>query len=215
MTAANNTQRDAQCILASTRFGNVLGSRGSVIPIFREQIRKGHAVTLTDPEMTRFIMSIEEAVRLVIDSSRLARGGEVFVTKMPVIRIKDLAEIMIEELASEFGHNPADIGLKIIGTKPGEKMYEELMNQEETRRALELEKYFAVIPAFSSFNRDAEYEYPGIKSRTIDRPYHSDNELPLTKKQLTGFLKVNNLLYEDFEIQRHPAERYWPNGDSN
>ena len=215
MTAANNTQRDSKCIFASTRFGNVLGSRGSVIPIFREQIRQGHAVTLTDPEMSRFIMSIEEAVRLVIDSSLLAQGGEVFVTKMPVIRIKDLAEVMIEELAPEFGHNPADIKIDIIGTKPGEKMYEELMNHEETRRALELENYFAVVPAFSSFKKNPEYDYPDIKSKTIDRPYHSDNETPLNRQELTKFLKDNRLLDEDDENQRHPAERWWPNGDSN
>jgi FlaA1/EpsC-like NDP-sugar epimerase len=215
MTAANNTQRNSRCIFASTRFGNVLGSRGSVIPIFREQIRQGQSVTLTDPGMTRFIMSIEEAVRLVIDSAILARGGEVFVTKMPVIRISDLAEVMIEELAPEFGHNPANIKIEIIGTKPGEKMYEELMNQEETRRALELVNYFAVIPAFSCFHRRTEYEYPDIKSRTIDRPYHSDNEIPLTKQQLTKFLNDNSLLYEDYENQRHPIERYWPNGCSN
>lgn len=214
MTAANSAQRESRCIFASTRFGNVLGSRGSVIPIFREQIRKGQSVTLTDPAMTRFIMSIEEAVRLVIDSAILARGGEVFVTKMPVIRIIDLAEVMIEKLASEFGHNPDNIKVEIIGTKPGEKMYEELMNQEETRRALELENYFAVIPAFPCFHRRTEYEYPDIKSKTIDRPYHSDNESPLTKRQLTKFLYDNNLLYEEYENQRHPAERYWPNGCS-
>ena len=98
MTAANSNQRGEGPIFASTRFGNVLGSRGSVIPIFREQIYRGGPVTLTDPEMTRFIMSIKEAVRLVIDSAMLARGGEVFVTKMPVIRINDLAEVMIQEL---------------------------------------------------------------------------------------------------------------------
>ena len=215
MTAANNYQRDSQSIFASTRFGNVLGSRGSVIPIFREQIRRGHVVTLTDPEMTRFIMSIEEAVRLVIDSSLLAQGGEVFVTKMPVIRIMDLAEVMIEQLAPEFGRDPADIRIEIIGTKPGEKMYEELMNQEETRRALELERYFAVIPAFSSSAGSPEYDYPDIMSKTIDRPYHSDNETALTKKELTKFLQENRLLEEDDESTRHPAERWWPNGGAN
>ena len=89
------------------------------------------------------------------------------------------------------------------------------MNQEETRRALELEKYFAVIPAFSSINHATEYKYPDIISRKIDRPYHSDNEIPLTKQQLTAFLKDNSLLFEDYEKQRHPAERYWPNGDSD
>ena len=91
MTAANANLRDDGPIFASTRFGNVLGSRGSVIPIFKEQIRRGGPITLTDPAMTRFIMSIRQAVQLVIDSAELARGGDVFITKMPVIRILDLA----------------------------------------------------------------------------------------------------------------------------
>jgi len=157
MTAANNNKRIDGPIFASTRFGNVLGSRGSVIPIFREQILSGGPVTLTDPEMTRFIMSIEEAVHLVLESATLACGGEVFITKMPVIRIKDLAEVMINEFAPIHGFNPHDIEIKIIGVKPGEKMYEELMSEEETRRALELELYFAVTPAFTSFYREIDY----------------------------------------------------------
>ena len=123
MTAANSNIRGEGPVFASTRFGNVLGSRGSVIPIFYEQIRKGGPVTLTNPEMTRFIMSIQEAVRIVIDSAGLAQGGEVFITKMPVIRIKDLAEVMIAALAPTYGHDPDKVEIVEIGTKPGEKMY--------------------------------------------------------------------------------------------
>ena len=118
---------------------------------FVNRFENGGPITLTDPDMTRFIMSIEEAVRLVIDSAYLMRGGEVFITKMPVIRIQDLAEVMIEVLAPQFGHQPGNIGIEIIGTKPGEKMYEELMSQEETRRSLELPRYFSVLPAFKGF----------------------------------------------------------------
>ena len=109
ITAANSNYREKGTSFASTRFGNVLGSRGSVIPIFREQIRRGGPITLTDFDMTRFIMSIKEAVRLVIESAYLAKGGEVFITKMPVIRISDLAEVMIDELAHHYGHSPQDI----------------------------------------------------------------------------------------------------------
>ena len=196
MTAANNCQRGCDTIFASTRFGNVLGSRGSVIPIFREQIRQGGPVTLTDPEMTRFIMSIREATRLVIDSSALACGGEVFVTKMPVIRIQDLAEVMIRQLAPAYGHRPEDIEILTIGAKPGEKLYEELMNGEETRRTYELPTYFAVLPALRHITHEIEYTYPEILSRTVDNPYHSGNEPYLTQAQLGDFLEQNNLMNE-------------------
>ncbi len=196
MTAANSNLRKGRTVLASTRFGNVLGSRGSVIPIFRDQIRKGGPVTLTDPEMTRFIMSINEAVQLVIDSSLIVCGGEVFITKMPVIRVKDLAEVMVQELASYYGHRPEDIEITNIGVKPGEKMYEELMNHEETRRAWELPEYFVVLPAFKDLYRDISYTYPDILSRQVTNPYHSGNEIPLAKDQLSDFLKANDLLFE-------------------
>ena len=208
-TAANSNLRDSKTIFASTRFGNVLGSRGSVIPIFKEQIQKGGPITLTDPEMTRFIMSIREAVQLVINSAEIAHGGCVFITKMPVIRIKDLAEVMIEELAPVYGFSANDIKIKVIGTKPGEKMYEELMSQEETRRALELPKYFVVKPAFESLYRKIEYKYDDIISEEVTNPYHSSNEPKLSKSELKDFLISNRLLDEGMDT-KHPAERYWP-----
>ena len=194
MTAANSKSRGNGPVFSSTRFGNVLGSRGSVIPIFKEQISKGGPVTLTDPEMTRFIMSISEAVTLVIESSFISAGGEVFITKMPVIRIQDLAEVMVNELAPEYGFSPDDIEIKNIGVKPGEKMYEELMNQEETRRTWELEKYFVVFPAFRNIYQDITYDYPGIINKTVTKPYFSSEEKPLSKDELKIFLKKNNLL---------------------
>lgn len=194
MTAANCNRRGNGPIFASTRFGNVLGSSGSVIPIFKEQIRKGGPLTLTDPEMTRFIMSIDEAVRLVMESATLAIGGEVFITKMPVIRISDLAEVMIQELAPEYGYSPSDIEMQIVGVKPGEKMYEELMNKEETRRTWELKKYFSVFPAFSSMYKNIEYDYPDIVSKTVTNEYCSSSEKTLSKDELRSFLKSNQLL---------------------
>lgn len=208
MTAANSSLRGKGPIFASTRFGNVLGSRGSVIPIFREQIRKGGPVTLTDPDMTRFIMSIKEATRLVIDSAMLAKGGEVFVTKMPVIRIQDLAQVMISELAQDYGHNHVEIQIKIIGTKPGEKLYEELMSDEETRRTWELELYFAVLPAFRHLYRDIDYDYPQLISRDVKNPYNSASEPILEQNELRQFLRDNRLLEEVPEKSTHPDQRY-------
>jgi FlaA1/EpsC-like NDP-sugar epimerase len=209
MTAANSTLRSNGSIFASTRFGNVLGSRGSVIPIFREQIKQGGPVTLTDPHMSRFIMSIRQAVRLVIESASLARGGEVFVTKMPVIRIKDLAEVMIQELAPLSGLDPEAVPIQCIGAKPGEKFAEELMTEEETRRTVELPGYFAVTPAFSSMYTTVDYTYPDIRSETIDRPYTSINEPPLSHNELRIFLSDNDLLQEDTDPVFRPKQRYW------
>ncbi len=210
MTAADSNSRDSGPIYASTRFGNVLGSRGSVIPIFREQIRKGGPVTLTDPGMTRFIMSLPQAVQLVIDSASLACGGEVFVTKMPSINISDLARVMIQELAPAFGHDPASIEISTIGIKPGEKMYEELMSHEETRRVWELPKYFAVLPAFTSLYRDVAYDYPQVENRLVDNPYNSGIEELMGQEALAELLRDNSLLFQGEEGKQHPSQRYFP-----
>ncbi len=196
ITAANSTLRSRFPRFASTRFGNVLGSRGSVIPIFKKQIEQGGPVTLTDNEMTRFIMSIRDAVHLVIDSAMQIQGGEVFITKMPVIRIRDLAEVMIRELAPCYGHNPEDIGIEVIGVKAGEKMYEELMSHEETRRTYELARYFVVLPAFTDLYRNIEYNYADVVSKEVGATYNSESEQPLSQTELTDFLKKGNLLSE-------------------
>jgi len=163
--------------------------------------------------MTRFVMTVEESAQLVLDSASLARGGEVFITKMPAIRIEDLAEVMIESLAPVYGYSPESIRVEIIGTKPGEKMYEELMSLEETRRAWELGRYFVVIPAFTSVYRDKTYDYSNVRSKIITNPYHSGNEAPLSKLELLLLLRKHNLLHgNDLSQKDHPAERYWPNG---
>jgi FlaA1/EpsC-like NDP-sugar epimerase len=194
MTAANSNLRGDGPIFSSTRFGNVLGSRGSVIPIFHEQIKRGGPVTLTDPEMTRFIMSIGDAVRLVIDSAAYACGGEVFITKMRAIRIKDLARVMIRELAPVYGQQPEHIELREIGTKPGEKMYEELLNEEETRRTLELEDYYVVLPAFKNLYRNIDYAYTDIVSNSVAKPYNSNSEPLLAEDDIAAFLKKAALI---------------------
>ena len=197
MTAANAHRREVQPIFASTRFGNVLGSRGSVIPVFKHQIATGGPVTLTDPAMTRFIMTLEEAVQLVMESVFLSRGGEVFVTKMPVVRIADLAQVMIEELAPRYNYNPEDIEVCLIGSKPGEKLYEELMNDEEVRRTVELDRYFVVVPAFRAIYQSIDYKYKGLVTNTIKKTYNSANEQPMDKKALWNYLYKGKLFEVD------------------
>ena len=197
MTAANAHRRGKGPIFASTRFGNVLGSRGSVIPLFKKQIAAGGPVTLTDPNMTRFIMTLEDAVRLVLESVFMAKGGEVFVTKMPIAHIRDLAEVMIEELAPSYGQRPGAIEIKIVGSKAGEKLYEELMNEEETRRTIELERYFVVVPAFRSVYEDIQYSYGNHDHMGVGRPYNSSVEPSMTKEELRAYLCEKNLLVEE------------------
>jgi len=197
MTAANAYRRENGPIFASTRFGNVLGSRGSVIPLFKRQIAQGGPVTLTDPQMTRFIMTLEEAVRLVMESTFMARGGEVFVTKMPAIRISDLAAVMIEELAPAYGHDPAQIHIEVIGSKPGEKLYEELMNEEEVRRTMELNRYFVVLPAFKAIYETIEYSYPDMLRDCLDQAYNSALQEPMSRADLRAFLQRNHLFIQE------------------
>lgn len=195
LTAANAYKRNDGPIFTSTRFGNVLGSRGSVIPLFKQQIKNGGPVTLTDKRMSRFIMTLEEAVRLVMGSTFLARGGEILITKMPTVRIYDLAKVMIQELAPTFGYDPKDIEIKVIGQKAGEKLYEELMNDEETRRAIELDDYYVVMPAFRSVYKNINYEYPNMNGIVnVDKPYNSSLMDPMSIEELTNFIRNNNLL---------------------
>lgn len=119
-------------VFSTVRFGNVFGSRGSVVPLFYEQIKQGGPVTLTDPNMTRFMMKISQATDLVLKAALLSKGGELYIFKMPVIKIDDLARAMIEVLAPRFSFKPPDIKIKIIGKLRGEKIYEYLMANEET-----------------------------------------------------------------------------------
>lgn len=199
ITAANAVKRDGATIFTSSRFGNVIGSRGSVVPLFMKQIRNGGPVTVTDKRMTRFIMSIEEAASLSLKSLIIARGGEIFVTKMPVVRIIDLAEAMIDVLAPRFGYSPSQIEVVEIGAKPGEKMYEELMSEEETQRSLELKDSYVVTPAFKSIYQSIKYEYPDIVSEKINRSYVSAGEKAMSVDEIKGYLVKNVLPALDAE----------------
>ncbi len=133
-------------VLSATRYGNVMASRGSVIPLFIEQLLAGQALTVTDPNMTRFLMSLSESADLVMYAFEHARPGDIFVQKAPASTIGDLAQALRELLG-------CDNEVKIIGTRHGEKLYESLVSREEISRSEDLGKYFR-IPADS---RDLNY----------------------------------------------------------
>lgn len=184
-------------VFASTRFGNVAGSSGSVIPLFSSQIAKGGPVTLTDGRMTRFMMTLQHAAELVVNSIRFTRGGEVFVTKMPVVRIADLARVMIDLIAPLYGWQPDAIEIRPIGVRPGEKMWEELSSDEEARRIYEGKEYLVILPALQPRQPlDLGAEYPGLGLEPSPKVYHSDRETRMTDEQILDFLKAPEVLPE-------------------
>lgn len=136
------------------RYGNVMGSRGSVIPLFRKQIDMGSPVTITVGHMTRFLMTLDQSVDLVVHAMTRARGGEIFVRKAPAATVTDLAMAMIRKYG-----DGREIPIKEVGIRPGEKIDEVLVNEYEIRRATESEDYFAIHPEYRIPNLDCKYEY--------------------------------------------------------
>lgn len=147
VTAAANYRGHHPTVFASVRFGNVLGSRGSAVELFGRQIEQGGPVTVTDPEMTRFVMTPEHAVELAVSAARMAHGGEVFVFKMPAVRLADLVAATIAVGAPAAGLDPTTIETVRIDPRPGEKAYEELMTEEESVRARDVGEMYAVLPS--------------------------------------------------------------------
>ena len=194
ITAANVMAYGSNTKLASVRFGNVLGSRGSILPLVIRQIKNGGPVTLTDERMTRFIMSINDAADLVLSSATYAIGGEVFVLKMKSVRIVDLIQAIIEIVAPECGYDPYDIHIEKIGMKPGEKLYEELMNEEEVSRTWELEDMFVILPRFKDIYKNEHYHYRNIVSTKIEKPYVSKYEDFLTVDEIKSYLLKEGII---------------------
>jgi FlaA1/EpsC-like NDP-sugar epimerase len=144
--AANYYRGLRKTVFSCVRFGNVLGSRGSVVELFDKQIKNEGPVTVTSPSMMRFVMSPQRAVELVLKAAQIARGEEIFIFKMPALRVGILAEVMIEKLAPKYGYDSKRIKVKLIGKRKGEKLYEELMTEDEAANAYETEDMLVVLP---------------------------------------------------------------------
>ena len=150
-------------MFSCVRFGNVLNSRGSVIPVFKKQISNGGPVTITDERMTRFIMHIHEAAKLILTAGNLSEGGEIFILKMPSVKVPDLAEAMIEYYAPKYGFDIEDIDVEIIGKRVGEKLHEELMTPEEIICAEDSDELFIIRNEINENHRDFVYNSSEIE----------------------------------------------------
>ncbi len=184
MIDANFYKGVRKTVFSCVRFGNVLFSRGSVIPLFEEQISKRKPITITDPEMTRFMMSISNTITLVFKATLLAKGGEIFILKMPVMRIGDMVDVIIEHYAEKYGYTKDTIKKTIIGPRPGEKTYEELLTETETKKVFETEDML-IIPPHLEFP-DMKYEpsdYPNTSISSYKR-YASRDIQPLSKEEI-------------------------------
>ena len=177
--------------ICCTRYGNVMCSRGSVIPLWIDQIRKGNPITLTEPKMTRFIMSLEEAVDLVLFAFENGENGDILVQKAPACTIGTQAEAVCEL----FGGKKEDI--KVIGIRHGEKMYETLLTKEEAAKAVDMGNFYRVPADNRDLNYDKYFKEGDAKRATIDE-FNSDNtrrlNLEETKEKIASLTYIQNEL---------------------
>jgi len=168
-------------MIACTRYGNVMASRGSVIPLFIDQVRNGKPITITDPNMTRFMMSLDDAVDLVLFAFENGQSGDIFVQKAPAATVELLAHTMRKILGAP------DHEVKTIGTRHGEKLYETLLTKEEMVKAIDMEKYYR-IPADTRDLNYSKFFEEGEEVVTEAGEYHSHNTHRLNEKELTELL---------------------------
>lgn len=180
--AKSKTVDPAKTLICGTRYGNVMASRGSVIPLFVDQIKSGKPLTVTDPNMTRFLMSLDEAVELVVFAFQNAQAGDIMVQKSPASTIGDLA-LAVKEL---FG---AKNELKVIGTRHGEKLYETLLTKEEYVNALDMGGFFRVPADKRDLNYD-KFFIDGDQKLTSEEEYNSHNTQRLNVEQIKEKLLV-------------------------
>jgi len=181
--------------ICCTRYGNVMCSRGSVIPLWIDQIRKGNPITLTEPKMTRFIMSLEEAVDLVLFAFEHGKNGDILVQKAPACTIQTQAEAVCEL----FGGKKEEI--KVIGIRHGEKMYETLLTKEEAAKAIDMGNFYAVPADNRDLNYD-KYFKEGDTKRALIEEFNSNNTRILNLEETKE--KIANLQYIQNELNGIP-----------
>ncbi|MDL2324958.1 polysaccharide biosynthesis protein [Ruminococcaceae bacterium OttesenSCG-928-A16] len=186
--AQARTVQNGKTTICCTRYGNVMASRGSVIPLFIEQIQQGKPLTITDPDMTRYLMSLDEAVELVVFAFENANPGDLFVQKSPASTIGDLA-LAVQKL---FG----DTGIKIIGSRHGEKLYETLLTTEERVQSEDMGDYFRVAADNRDLNYD-KYFVEGTTHQTDPEPYTSHNTRRLNVDEVVEKLLTLDYVREE------------------
>lgn len=188
VVAKARLRNEGETVLCATRYGNVMASRGSVIPLFADLIKSGQPLTLTDPKMTRFLMSLEDSVDLVLYAFEHAKQGEIFVQKAPASTVGDLAQAM-KELFS------ADNPVQVIGTRHGEKLYESLLSREEMARAEDMGRYYR-IPCDDRDLNYSKYFVEGEASISASDDYTSHNTERLNVKQVKKLLLALDFIQE-------------------
>ena len=191
ITAGHYYRGTHKTVFCSVRFGNVLGSRGSVIPLIEKQIQSGNTVTMTDANMERYVMSLNECLKFVFEVVEIAIGGEVFVLKMPIVRVRDLIKALIELIAPKYNKDPKSIKIKSIGMLPGEKFSEELITEDEMKSCYELKNMYVILPQMRDLIQTrTSYEAKYAKVTTPQKEY-------LNKNQIKSLLKKSGILEMD------------------
>lgn len=189
--AKSKTVDTDKTLICGTRYGNVMASRGSVIPLFIDQIKSGQPLTVTDPSMTRFLMSLEEAVELVVFAFQNAQAGDIMVQKSPASTVGDLAQA-VKELFN------AGNEIKVIGTRHGEKLYETLLTKEENIVAYDMGGFYRVPADKRDLNYD-KYFVEGDQKLSSEEEYNSHNTERLNAEQIKG--KLLALVYVQNELK--------------
>jgi UDP-glucose 4-epimerase len=188
MVAKSRLCGPGQTVLSATRYGNVMASRGSVIPLFLQQLLQGKQLTVTDPNMTRFLMSLEDSVDLVMYAFEHAQPGDIFVQKAPASTVGDLAQAMMEILGKEQA-------VKVIGTRHGEKLFESLVSREEMARADDLGGYYRIPADGRDLNYDKYFVEGETKVAGLD-DYTSHNTHRLTVEEVKAVLLKLDIVRE-------------------